>query len=239
MDQHFDDKEPLMSARNIDFEGGSAAAADPPADPAPAAAETAERPKPEEADYCVCCCCGCQVHDPTSRENRCCCCFPLKCGIFTIVITIFFLFVLYFTLLMFQFYNIYFDTSYCVVCLFLLAALGVACAFAIAYLFNDSKGNRARLVTACILVMAWAGALCLWNIIYITGIYDQDDVYVGYGDNNADEKPDYDYFTGSGDSNYAKESRAQWVIESICTTIVIVATFFYFMTECSKYADTY
>ena len=49
----------------------------------------------------------------------------------------------------------------------------------------------------------------------------------------------YYYFSGSGDSNYTKETRAQFVIESIATTIVIVASFFYFMTECSKYADSY
>ena len=125
------------------------------------------------------------------------------------------------------------------ICLFILAILGVAVAFALTYLCHDSKANRAKLTTACILVMAWAGTLFLWNLIYITCIYDQDDVYVGYGDNNVDEKPDYDYFGGSQDSNYSKESRAQWVIESAVNTISIVTIFFYFMTECSKYADSY
>ena len=225
MDQQnmMEDNTPLMDK---DFEGGAASA-------------TEERPEPTVEDHCSCCCCACQVHDPTSRSERWCCCFPLKCGIFVITSTILFLFIFYFVLLMFQFHNIYYDTSYSVICLLLLGALGVAAAFAITYLCKDSKANRAKLTTACILVMAWAGALCLWNIIYFTCIYDQDDVYVGYGDNNVDEKPDYDYFSGSGDSNYTKETRAQFVIESIATTIVIVASFFYFMTECSKYADSY
>ena len=204
MDQQQDmmeDNQPLMENMDKDFEGGAASA------------NTAERPEPIEADRCECCCCGCQVHDPTSRESRWCCCFPLKCGIFCVVMTILFLFVFYFVLLMFQFNNIYYDTSYCVICLFLLGALGVAAAFCITYLCKDSKANRANLTTACILVMSWAGALLLWNIIYFCAIYDQDDIYVGYGDNNVDEKPDYDYFSGSGDSNYSKETRTQYVIE--------------------------
>ena len=103
-----------------------------------AAAKPKARPTPTKEDYCSCCCCAFQVHDPTSREQRCWFCFPLKAGIFWLII-ISFIFVFFeLVLLILMSKNKYFSGWYITFEVLCLLPAFVSVAFFIFYLAEDT-----------------------------------------------------------------------------------------------------
>jgi hypothetical protein len=128
------------------------------------------RPEPIDEDFCDCCC-KCQCHDPTSRNERCCCCMPLRCGVnWIILLTIAYVLLEFITIVM-LYQNVYFEWYYPTILLLLLAPAFVALAFFLNYWCGDSKAARNKLGTGCILLAASAGAIAIWEIIYFSCIY--------------------------------------------------------------------
>jgi hypothetical protein len=120
------------------------------------------RPEPIDEDSCSCCCCGCQCHDPTSREERCCCCFPLRCGInFIILVTLAYVLLEFVTVVM-LYLNVYHEWYYPTIILILLAPAFIALAFMLNYWCGDSKAARSKMTTSCILLACSAGAIAIW-----------------------------------------------------------------------------
>lgn len=148
------------------------------------------RPEPTDEDFCNCCCCNCQCHDPTSRKERCCCCFPLRCGINWIILLTFLYVTIVFITIVMLYLNVYHEWWYPTIILILFAPAIVGLAFMLNYWCGDSKAARAKMTTACILIAASAGAIAIWQIIYYTCIWQYDVVYVGYGEPNADSTND-------------------------------------------------
>jgi len=149
------------------------------------------RPFPDkEKDFVDCGCCDCQCHDPTSRDETCYCCCPLRCGVMTIGALTILLFLSRFLTIIFDFGNFYFDWWFNFINLLLIIPILVAIVFYIGFWFEDTKESRKKLWIGMILVISALTLLALWAIIYITCVYPYQYVYLGSG-------PEEEYQRGS------------------------------------------
>lgn len=87
----------------------------------------------------------------------------------------------------------------------------VAVAFFIFYLANDTKDSRSKVYIGFLLIALAVLLMGLVSIIYITGVYDPDRVYIGTGsiDDNGDE------------TNYTSETKKEYVYEQIIVVLSI------------------
>jgi hypothetical protein len=188
------------------------------------------RPTPTTADYCECCCCAFQVHDPLSREQRCCFCFPLKAGLFWLVIITFLVVIFECVMLVLMSKNIYYSGWYVFFEFLALTPAFVAVAFCIYYLSDDTKESRSRLQQSFLLVGLAILLMGLVSIIYITGIYEPDRVYNGYGQ-SAEE--------GNEEYHYTSETKKEFVYEQIITVLALGGFFLLGSQSAQIYANSY
>merc|ERR1711865_1333439 len=164
----------------------------------PKAAAPAGPPKPTKDDYCACCCCSIQVSDPNSREQRCCFCFPLKAGIFALIVIAF---NLVWIVLMSK--NKYYSGWYVFFEFLLLFPTFVAVAFFIYYLAGDTKASRGRVTQGFGLFALSVLLMGLASIIYITSAYPEDKVFIGYGEISEEGE----------EMRYTSETKKEFVYE--------------------------
>ena len=89
--------------------------------------------------------------------------------------------------------NIYYSGWYVFFEFLALLPAFVAVAFCIYYLSDDTKESRSRLQQSFLLVGLAILLMGLVSIIYITGIYEPDRVYNGYGEINEDSDESHYY----------------------------------------------
>ena len=160
-------------------------------------------PKPTKDDYCACCCCHIQVSDPNSREHKCCFCFPLKAGIFALIVISFIIVAFELVWLVLMSKNKYYSGWYVFFEFLLLSPTFVGVAFFIYYLAGDTKASRGR-VTQGFGLFALAFLLMgLASIIYITAAYPEDRVYIGYGEISEEGE----------EMRYTSETKKEFVYE--------------------------
>jgi len=184
-------------------------------------AKPAGRPKPTAEDYTKCCCCSFQTSDPTSRDQKCFFCFPLKAGIFALIIIsfVFVVFELIWLILMSK--NKYYSGWYVFFELLALFPAFVSVAFFIYYLAEDTKASRNRVFQGFMLIALAVFLMGLISIIYITGVYSEDRVYIGYGEINEEGE----------EMKYSSETKKEFVYEQII--IVLAICFFYLINGMS------
>jgi hypothetical protein len=194
-----------------------------------AAAKPQGRPKPIKDDFCSCCCCAFQVHDPTSREQKCCFCFPLKAGVFWLIILSFVFVIIQVVLLILMSKNKYLNGWYVFFELLALFPSFVAVAFFIYYLSDDTKASRSKVYTGFLLIALSVLLMGLISIIYITGIYDPDRVYIGYGEINDD----------GDETHYYSETKKEYVYEQIIIILGLGGFYAFNAQGAQTYANSF
>jgi len=101
--------------------------------------------------------------------------------------------------------NKYFNGWYVFFELLALVPSFVAVAFFIYYLADDSKSSRTKVYTGFLLIALSILLMGIISIIYITGIYEPDRVYIGYGEINEEGE----------ETHYSSETKKEYVYEQI------------------------
>ena len=114
----------------------------------------------------TCCCCNCACEDEYTKDETCCGCFPVKCGIHCVGILTYVITIIAVVFAFFQFLNEFFPWWYPAVTLILFIPLIIALVFFISFWIKENDGSRGRLVTACILVIISFALVFLWHVIF-------------------------------------------------------------------------
>ena len=113
--------------------------------------------------------------------------------------------------------------------LLVLSPTFVAVAFFIYYLAEDTKASRTRVYQGFMLFALSFLLMGLVSIIYITGIYENDRVYIGYGE------PD----ENSEDSHYYSETKKEYVYEQIIIILGVGGFYLFSGQGAQVYANSY
>jgi hypothetical protein len=135
---------PLMMEEKAASQAGSNKSKTSKASKKAKAAAPSGPQKPTHEDFTKCCCCAFQTSDPSSRDQKCCFCFPLKAGIFALIVIsfVFVIFEVIWLILMSK--NKYYSGWYVFFELLALFPAFVSVAFFIYYLAEDTKASRNR-----------------------------------------------------------------------------------------------
>jgi|ERR1719272_2742259 len=120
-----------------------------------------------------------------------------------------------------NFMNEYLHWWYTLTCLVILIPLLVAAFFTVGWLAGDSKTTRKLLYTSTILALVSIILLCIWNMIYLLGLYKWDDFYYGSGDIDS--------------HHYTHINKKLYIVLDIFKTIVLLGVLLCFR----GYTDTY
>ena len=195
--------------------------------------EKKEEPKEEEEKYdknkdpylqpvaSPCCCCMCVCSNEVTQSTTCCGCFPIKCGMICISLFLVAITVVFFVWNFWNFMNEYLHWWYTLTCLVILIPLLVAAFFTVGWLAGDSKTTRKLLYTSTILALVSIILLCIWNMIYLLGLYKWDDFYYGSGDIDS--------------HHYTHINKKLYIVLDIFKTIVLLGILLCFR----GYTDTY
>ena len=154
----------------------------------------------------------------------------MKAGVFWLIIISFIVVVIELVLLVLMSKNKYLSGWYVFFELLALSPAFVAVAFFIYYLAEDTKASRTRVFQGLQLIALSFLLMGLVSIIYITGIYEPDRVYVGYGESTEE---------GTDDNHYYSETKKEYVYEQII--IILAVGGFYLMSAMSAqiFANSY
>jgi hypothetical protein len=177
-----------------------------------------EQLKYQDHEYCCCCVCQCQTEK--TRDLGCCGCFPIKCGVVTIGIVTFILFLALFVEIFYCLLNEYDDWWYVLVGLILLIPMIIACCFFIVFYADECDSTRNKLKVSCMLVIISITLVATWNTCYFYFLYKYPDVY-----------------TGSPDTGYLKQTKKQYIVWSLVLGAAIDAIYSYFLCVCITYKD--
>lgn len=172
----------------------------------------------EHPDHEFCCCCVCECQTEQDRDLACCGCFPIKCGVITIGIVTFIIFLVLFVEVFYCLLNEYDDWWYVLVGLVLLIPMLIGCCFFIVFYASETDGNRSRTRVACILTIISVTLLAVWNTCYFYYLYKYPDVY-----------------TGSPDTGYLKQTKKQYIVWSLVIAAAIDALYSYFICVTGNY----
>ena len=120
-----------------------------------------------------------------SKGEKFFCCIPLKVGIWFIEFFVFFLTINYSFVAVLLFFNEYHPPYYPAV--LLISLIPIYFAFCIFYVFVNSttKTGRWRLFIATVMAAVTVLLWIIWQITYITVLYDEEVLYTGMGDKEA------------------------------------------------------
>ena len=176
----------------------------------------------------TCCCCNCACEDEYTKDETCCGCFPVKCGIHFVGILTYVITIIAVVFAFFQFLNEFFPWWYPAVTLLLFIPLILALVFFISFWIKESDGTRGRLIVACILVIVSFALVFLWHLIFIVYFYKGGkEVHIGTGDPDA---PDSDYQT---------EDKRKYIFVEAAEATIIIAIYSYYICFTSRYAALY
>jgi len=174
-----------------------------------------------------------QCHDPTSRDETCYCCCPLRCGVFAIGALTILLFLSRFVTCVFDFGNIYFDWWFNFVNLILLIPILVAIIFYVSFWLDDTKESRKKLWIGNLLVVGSILLLCLWAIIYVSAVYKYQYVYLGSGPEEEYQRQSKQY------SNYMDEEKGGYILAECFWLLIEGLLWGYFAYVCYNFEDSY
>ena len=174
-----------------------------------------------------------QCHDPTSRDESCYCCCPLRAGIYTIGALTILLFCSRLFTIIFDFGNIYFDWWFNFVNMLLIIPILVAIVFYISFWLEDTKESREKLWIGMILVVGSVFVLALWAIIYVSAVYKYQYVYLGSGPEEEYQRQSKMY------SNYMDEEKGGYILAECFWFLIEGCLFGYFAYVCYKFEESY
>lgn len=122
-----------------------------------------------------------------------------------------------------MFLNEYFDFYYPFIQLLLWLIYVAGLVLISVWYCNDTKATRTNLRIAAYLIIGSLVAIILWNIIWVCGICDTPNVWVGTGDKNDSD-------------NYEEQSKGMYILGYILIGIIllIIATLFILVVEFYK-----
>jgi uncharacterized membrane protein len=127
----------------------------------------------------MCCCCVCVCEDEATDGEKCCFCFPIKCGVSGIAISIFLIGLVQFWEIFYQILNDKIDWWYIGVGVLLSIPLVIAWGLTIYWLAEDTDGTRVALQSAGILLIISVALVAAWNAVYFNFLYKEDTVATG------------------------------------------------------------
>ena len=135
-----------------------------------------------EEEGCLCCCCICHCSTKETIKEKCCCCFPIKCGVVVINLLTVALFVLLFLQVFFKLINESFDWWYVLVAVLLLVPFFIGVGFNIFWMAEDVNSTRARLWVSCCFTIISVVLLAFWNCIYIVYCFKEKEIKTEVGE---------------------------------------------------------
>merc|ERR1711998_195001 len=168
----------------------------------------------------MCCCCLCECTEDRTKDLSCCCFFPIRCGVLFIGIIILALTLFVFLEIFYQLLNDDIHWWFVLVGVVLAATLVVASAFIIVFFTKDDKDSRAKLFTACLLVIIGVALEAVWAACYFVFLYKKDTVV-----------------TGNDGVGFIKATRKQEVVVTLYVASCICALFAYFICVINQYVD--
>lgn len=167
----------------------------------------------------MCCCCICHCSREETVNLSCFGCFPIKCGIVAIGILTLFLILSSLVEIFAMLLNEGIHWWYVLVALLLLVPTILAASFLTAFFNTDNGARRAKLRSACILVIISYSLLAVWNIIYFQCWYKGENVEMGQAD------------------FHFKQTKKQYVFWSVLSSLVIDGFYAYFICVVCHYRN--
>jgi hypothetical protein len=160
--------------------------------------------------------------DDVKRELTCCCCCPIRCGVQTIGGLTMLLTFYYISWNFFLILNDQVTWWFPVVSIGLLVPFYLASAFFVNWFIKDQLSSRSKLSWAIGLSIVSIFLIALWNVIYFTAIYKREDVFIGYGVDEA---------------HYQKFQKKYYLFKVLLEAAILLAFYAYFMCVVQSYKD--
>jgi len=170
----------------------------------------------------MCCCCVCVCEDDATKDEKCCFCFPIKCGVSGIAASIFLVGIIQFWEIFYQLLNDKIDWWYVAVGVALSIPLVIGWGMTVYWLAEDNDGTRVALQSAGILLIISVALVACWNAAYFALLYKSDEVAAGND--------------GIG---YITTTSKQQVVFSLWIAAVVCAFFAYYLCVLSHYKELY
>ena len=168
------------------------------------------------------CCCVCVCEDPETKDQKCCVCLPIKCGVQGIAASIILITVVQFLEIFYQLLNDQIEWWYVLVGVGVSIPIIIAFGLTIYFLAEDDDSTRVGMQAAGILVVISVALLAAWNAVYFTLLYGHDNVT-----------------TGNDGIGFITVTVKQQVVFSLWIAFVVCAFFAYYLCILSQYKNLY
>lgn len=168
------------------------------------------------------CCCVCVCEDPETKDQKCCCCLPIKCGVQFIAFSIILITVVQFLEIFYQLLNDHITWWYVAIGVGVSIPIIIAFGLTIYFLAEDDDSTRVGMQSAGILVVISVALLAAWNAVYFTLLYDNENVT-----------------TGNDGIGFITVTVKQQVVFSLWIACVVCAFFAYYLCILSQYKNLY
>lgn len=176
----------------------------------------------DEGYATMCCCCVCVCEDPETKNQKCCFCLPIKCGVQVIAASIIIITLVQFTEIFYQLLNDDIEWWYVLVGVGVSIPIIIAFGLTIYFFAEDDDSTRVGMQSAGILVVISVTLLAAWNACYFTLLYDSDKVT-----------------TGNDGVGFITVTVKQQVVFSLWIAAVIDAFFAYYLCILVEYKNLY
>jgi len=170
----------------------------------------------------MCCCCVCVCEDEATDGEKCCFCFPIKCGVQAIAAFIFIVGIIQFWEIFYQLLNDKIDWWYVLVGIAITVPLLVGWGLTIYWLAEDTDSTRVALMSASILLIISVALLATWNAVYFNFLYSDENVA-----------------TGNDGIGYITVTVKQQVVFGLYFAVIICCLFAYFIIVTNHYKELY
>jgi len=174
--------------------------------------------------YSQCCCCMCACSNENTDGTTCCGCFPVKCGVVAIGITVWTITLYMFLTTYFLILNEYVRWWFPFVTMILLVPMLIATCFFIGFFTKDCKRTRGNLTAAVIMSIISMALVITWSVCYYLWLYKQEFVYTG---------------TGEDLNSYIKTSKKGYIFWLLAEASFVITLFSYFLCVIRKYVNCY
>ena len=168
------------------------------------------------------CCCVCVCEDPETKDQKCCVCLPIKCGVQGIAASIILITVVQFLEIFYQLLNDQIEWWYVLVGVGVSIPIIIAFGLTIYFFAEDDDSTRVGMQAAGILVVISVALLAAWNAVYFTLLYGHDNVT-----------------TGNDGIGFITVTVKQQVVFSLWIAFVVCAFFAYYLCILSQYKNLY
>merc|ERR1711990_270919 len=119
----------------------------------------------------MCCCCVCVCEDEETKDQKCCFCLPIKCGVQIIAASIIIITLVQFIEIFYQLLNDEIEWWYVLVGVAVSIPIIIAFGLTIYFFAEDDDSTRVGMQSAGILVVISVALLAAWNACYFTLLY--------------------------------------------------------------------